>query len=366
MKKVLLLSLLFGFLNSYSQVLLNPHPVSGFQVSSNDILSFDVINTSVTEKPEDGVLVYFKIDVKQEGYAGNILEMKSSTHFIKKGVTNFNLSNINIIDKRYATPEIANYELKMRSFPIGSYTYCVSIICQDKVDICKKYFIQENQERQCSEFTILPLTPLLLSLPEDEDILKVKRPNFNWIPPMPLGNDPNISYELTLVHLNKDQKGEDGIRRNRPLYKRDGIKSINMTFPTTLEDLEDGEHYAWQVQAYLGKILAATSEVWEFEIEKKLEFINAVNLNKGVKGTHTCTDALNLQYSSERPGLLSYIVTNSNGNIVTPSVDIMLDRGSNLITIPADKIEYKVGETLRLEVIDEKNRSFKINFKFSE
>ena len=347
-----------------AQIVINPHPVSGFQISSNDILNFDVIN-SVIGADEKGVNVKFRITVKYSEIGGGaILEMTSSNHLIKPGVSNFNISNVNIVSKKFLNPEIANYEIKANSFPVGEYTYCIDVLCQDNVKQCEKHFIQEQSSTQCSEFTIRPMTPLLLSLPADEDVLKIKRPNFSWIPPMPLGSDPDISYEMTLVHLNKDQRGEDGIRRNRPIFKRDGIKSTNLTFPTTLEDLEAGEHYAWQVKARLGNIVAGTSEVWEFEIEEERSFINAVNINKNVLGVHSCNETLTIQYTSDNEGILDFEVYNSKGDRITPYEDFKIKRGDNIIILPNYLLEYNNGEVLKLVVKDPKNRTYKVEFTF--
>ncbi len=206
--------------------------------------------------------------------------MTSGIHVLKSGINNYNISNINIVEKHYAKSDFAQYEAKMRSFPIGSYEYCIDIICVDELSKCEEVLESEITRKQCHDFTILPMTPLLLSSPDDEEVIETVRPNFTWIPPMPLGNDPDISYDYTLVKLNEDQRGEDGIRRNRPLYERQGIQAINLVFPSTLEDLERGERYAWQVKARLGDVVAGISEVWEFEVEEENEPQKYVLLSK--------------------------------------------------------------------------------------
>ncbi|PCJ65167.1 MAG: hypothetical protein COA58_09900 [Bacteroidetes bacterium] len=347
MKNVYILVCLLFCYTAKSQVIINPHPVSGFQISSNDILNFDVIN-SVIGANESGVVAKFRIQVKSDEVGGRtILEMMTSNHHLKPGVTNFNMSNVNVISKKFLSPEIANYESKANSFPTGSYVYCISVICQDKVEQCEKHFIQEQPSTQCGEFTIRPITPLLLSLPIDEDVLKIKRPNFNWIPPMPLGNDPDISYEMTLVHLNKDQRGEDGIRRNRPIFQRDGIRAINLIFPTTLEDLEAGEHYAWQVKAHLGNILAGTSEVWEFEIEKEVEPPRYVRLKQN-------EDAAILEYTSQSSIFFIYESRYSNS-----SFTLTVKNSESKVSVQDLSIDEDLRETSML--YNEGNNKYVIN-----
>lgn len=275
MKTTWLLCLLSFCALAQAQTSVNLYPVSGFQIASNDLLNFNVIHTS-----NEPVQVQFQVIVEQKsGQRGQFLELHSAKHVLKPGINTFNTSNFNITRKRFASSEMATYEMKMNSFPMGDYSYCVRIICQDAPATCEKMFEGEITYNACSDFRVLPMTPLLLASPEDEAKLKIKRPNFSWIPPMPLGNDPDISYEFTLVHLNEKQKGEDGIRRNRPLYKRDRIPEVALNFPTTLEDLIPGEHYAWQVKAHLGEVLVGTSEVWEFEIVKPVDPPRYVRLN---------------------------------------------------------------------------------------
>ena len=366
MRKLFYLFLFFGFTHLGSaQVLLNPHPVSGFQISSNDILNFDVINTLPGTDKDQGVYASFRISVYLQN-GQEVLQMISSRHLIPVGVTNFNSSNINIISKRYTSSEISNYEEKMRSFPMGSYSYCLDIVCEDTYEKCTKHFIQEDNRKECQEFSVMPMSPLLLSLPEDEEVVKNTRPNFNWIPPMPLGSDPDISYELTLVHLEADQKAEDGIRRNRPIYERDGIPAINMTFPTTLEDLEPGEHYGWQVHAYLGKILATTSEVWEFEVEEeKVLEGSLVNINKDIIGIHKCTENLRFSYYSRiNQDYLNYKIFDSENNEVPGLIDFSIKRGDNVLILTQRESELENDKIYHLVISEPRGTELKLNFTF--
>lgn len=351
------------YFQGYSQVTINPHPVGGFQVASDDVLQFDVINPI---PDENGILVHFFIQIMDPN-GKRIVHMQSGKHTVTKGINSYNVSNLNIISKRFYNQEIANYESKTRSLPTGNYTYCINIVCNEGSERCKKFDIQENNQTECHDFEVMPMSPLLLSMPEDEDVLKEKRPNFTWIPPMPLGSDPDISYEMTLVHLNNEQSAEDGIRRNRPIFQRDGIKAVNQIFPTTLEDLEEGEHYAWQVQAHLGSTVAATSEVWEFEIEKEEIYSSFVNVNKGVNGIHSCNNILKFSYDSRiEESLLNYRIEDDFGKDVTPDKDFIVERGINELTLSVEESGLEVGEKYHLIIVSPRNERFELSFIYQK
>lgn len=365
MKKLLVTLFVFFALTSVAQTLIVPQPVRGFQVGSNDLQNFNVIHT-----PKEAIQVAFIITVQKTG-EGQILEMVSSNHTLRPGVNSFTLSNLNVISKRYSNTSYASYESKMRSFPEGEYGYCIDIICKDAVNKCERIFEAEITHKQCNEFTVIPATPLLLASPEDEALIKETRPNFSWIPPMPLGSDPDIRYSFTLVHLQKDQRPEDGIRRNRPLYQRGPtnnlVNGVNLVFPTTLPDLIKGERYAWQVEAFLNNIKVGTSEVWEFEVEKKQVYSSYVDITTASNNLHQCGSNLDFSYKYRGlEGVLNYQILDSEGEDVSPSKEILVVRGDNYLRINRVDAGLNTDEQYQLKVTDLRGKNYILLFQFFE
>lgn len=262
-KMLSLVCLFFILSSSFAQVVVMPHPIVGFQASSKDILNFDILYSS-----NQPVNVQFEAQLN-DASGRNVVRFMSAVHTLKSGSNSFNPTSFNITSTKYFNQDISRIESYTKFLPSGNYSYCIFIRCVDQEEICRKVLNPENDHSACSDFTVEPTTPLLLNYPDDEAKLEIteNRPNFNWIPPMPMGSDPNIRYTFTLVKMLDKQTPEDAIRRNRSLYKQSEINGISLMFPNQLEDLEVGAHYAWQVSAQIGKLQIATSEVWEFEIE---------------------------------------------------------------------------------------------------
>ncbi len=256
-------SLVINSSGATAQVVLTPHPIIGYQFASKDILHFDALYS--LNQP-----VKVRYTASLYNSRGKlVVQFESDVHVLQPGVNRYNPALFKVKQSRYFDRSIANVERSTSFLPSGDYTYCIHMYCADNPAVCEETIRAEVDIEACNDVRAEPISPLLLSFPEDEAITENKRPNFTWIPPLPVGNDPNIRYTLSLVHMLDGQSAEDAIRRNRPLYTRSGIQGITLMFPNQLNDLIEGEHYAWQVSAQLGETHIATSDVWEFEIEKK-------------------------------------------------------------------------------------------------
>ncbi len=245
-----------------AQVSIQANLVPGVSFSSSDALGCTISSTTT---------VPFKIKLVahvQQVNGGKISVLTSETMLLQPGITVID-PNVLPFSIRYLNNDLGFYEQTNSHLPAGNYQYCVQLFCLEKN--CSEFINLEQNYSDCNEVDMPNSTPLMLSSPDDEAQIEDCRPNFTWIPPMPIGSDPNISYAFTLVELREKQSAENGISRNRPLYNLKGIKGINQFFPAELQDLTRGNRYAWQVVAYLGHTPIQSSEVWEFEIIKPEE-----------------------------------------------------------------------------------------------
>ncbi len=357
-KVALSLLVLFTVTGLSAQVVINPHPIAGFQFSSKDILNFDVVYSHT-----ENVKVQYDASLL-DANGRLVVQFISGTHVLKPGANSYNPGNFNIAQTRYVNRTIAEIEKTTKFLPSGDYTFCINIRCVDQREVCQRAIKIEIDYSACSDAHAEPITPLLLSFPEDEAEIDNKRPNFSWIPPMPIGNNPNMRYTYTLVHMLNDQTAEDAIRRNRSLFTQNGIRSISLMFPNQLDDLEEGEHYAWQVSAHIGQQHIATSEVWEFEIE---EGINApfVNINQTQLGIHTCSSELRIlftQYYGKQK--LNFKILDQTGNDVTPAgLNFNLVQGENKLVMPVQDNGLEVNQTYQFIITDAKNKKYKLHFQ---
>lgn len=307
-----------------ADVLIQTIPQNSFQVRSADIFNTTITNSSGVEAS-----VYLVGEIKDP--TGKPMVRIQSESFVLQGGSNLiTPMKVGIAKVTYFDSEFKESEARTGFLRVGSYRYCLRLVCVSSDEICKKLMDVENPPVVCDEIAVENVTPLLLSMPDDESEIEETRPNFSWIPPMPVGTDPNLKYSITLVHLNPDQTAEEGVRRNRPIYQRSGIEGVVLMFPATLEDLIPGEKYGWQVHAELGSNRIASSEIWEFKIKDEppvglstpsLSMASGSYYHSLVKGQ----TAFNVKGSeivyNKKDSTLNFEIVNSAGEVVLTEVD---------------------------------------------
>ncbi len=365
---LVLLVLLFIGAVAKAQVMINPMPIAGFQIASKDILNFNVVYNHA-----EPVKVQFEANLTDERGA-LVVQYISGTQTLKSGVNQFNPNSYNITQTRYVNTSIANIERMTSFLPQGDYSYCISMKCVDAPEVCERTIKLEVDYSACNDVHSEPVTPLLLSFPEDEAKLKNKRPTFTWIPPMPIGNNPNLTYTYSLVKMLDGQTAEDAIRRNRALFTQSGLRSISIMFPNQLNDLVEGEHYAWQVSAELGDLHIATSDVWEFEIEEEEE-VTAAFITKRKIGLEAYTHpreqpfllVLNERYiqDNEWKVRLKDETTNQWQDLSYLHLKKALGK-KNIEINPADIQDMQAGHSYVFELSDHKGDKFFVRIIFTE
>jgi hypothetical protein len=108
-------------------------------------------------------------------------------------------------------------------------------------------------------------TPLLLIHPIDGDAFCNKRPQLIWQPPFPLPSDAR--FRLVLAAVRDRQDIVEAVTYNPPLVNESNLASSSILYPANAPELTEGKKYAWQVIAYVSKVIIARSEVWSFEIK---------------------------------------------------------------------------------------------------
>jgi hypothetical protein len=127
------------------------------------------------------------------------------------------------------------------------------------------------EQAKCTQLHLENPTPLILATPYNEAEIEETRPLFSWIPPSPVAGSANLNFSMVLVESMEGQNKSDALSMNRPLIEMEGLQNPALVFPPDLPELEQGKEYAWQVEAYVGKMPIAKSEQWKFKIRKKIE-----------------------------------------------------------------------------------------------
>lgn len=97
--------------------------------------------------------------------------------------------------------------------PVGHFNICYQF---DRIT-------GDNAERiteECETVEIESISPPLLVFPEDQSILEISRPIFNWMPPAPVTVFSNLNYDLRLVEILPTQSAADAVQQRILLKPR--------------------------------------------------------------------------------------------------------------------------------------------------
>ena len=194
-----------------------------------------------------------------EEKAGKIAEISSPSVYIKRGITSFNRSAIGILKTKFSSNPVAAILRQTGKLPEGEYEYCYELS-----PVEEKSGIQDYYEN-CFDHNLLPLSPLLLIDPMDEEKICNQKPSFTWQSPMPVNF--NARYRIIVVERKENQTAAEALSFNLPLINVSGLSEPRMNFPMNIKELEKGKTYVWQIYYSVNNMLLTRSEMWTFKIE---------------------------------------------------------------------------------------------------
>lgn len=110
--------------------------------------------------------------------------------------------------------------------------------------------------------------PITLSIPYDADTITNTQPTFVWQCNLSaIQSDPRLSLQFVLVGKEDSQTAAEAIAVNAPLCVMNGLMSTSYSYPSTLQELEKGKTYAWQVLLLFNDQVVQESEPWKFTID---------------------------------------------------------------------------------------------------
>ncbi len=108
-------------------------------------------------------------------------------------------------------------------------------------------------------------TPLMLSLPMDQDTIEEDEPVFVWQTTLSnVQNDPRLNVQLAVVKMEEDQTQTEAMVENTPVFIRQNLLSTSLNYSSIDHELEEGVWYAWQVVLFYNGVQVQQSEVWKF------------------------------------------------------------------------------------------------------
>ena len=109
--------------------------------------------------------------------------------------------------------------------------------------------------------------PITLSVPFDADTIEDTSPTFVWQCNLSaVQNNPRMSMQYALVELESDQTAAEAISSNPAISTVNGLLSSTYSYPSTLQELQKGKTYVWQVQLLYNDQVVQESEPWKFTI----------------------------------------------------------------------------------------------------
>lgn len=246
MRKILGFLLLISPVFCYAQVTITAQLPSGNMVP-RDALWNTVISNINAEETELLLVVNIK-----ELQTGNLVMSANSAKFlVGKGVKVTRLADLQPVN--YVFTE-NGFE---RSFlPLGSYQVCYQVFGKQ----------EQVLAQDCINLQVDPLSPPMLTFPENAAVLRDDHPQFSWLAPGTPGMLGNLSYDLTVAELASGQSAAEAIEYNAPVYQRTGIRQTFENYPSSSLKLDTGKTYVWQVVARNNDSYAAKTEAWTFTV----------------------------------------------------------------------------------------------------
>lgn len=126
-------------------------------------------------------------------------------------------------------------------------------IDDDQYTICAELFELPDETslaRICSNFEIRAASAPFLLQPEDGAVITTKYPVFQWIPSRTI-NRIDALYTLTVRPVRETQSPQQSFESaSVTIFQKSGLTFPTVMMGTEAIELDDGQSYVWQVQAF--------------------------------------------------------------------------------------------------------------------
>jgi hypothetical protein len=262
----------------------------------------------------------------------SVLSAATGSFRIPTGASMMQMSSLEPITYSYNSPVVVDRSPN-GTLPVGQYQVCYELLVT----------YGENQTvaaEDCEEIAVEPLSPPLLTSPEDDSVLTSLLPNFTWMPPTPLSMFSDLTYNVILSEVADGQSLTDAIQKNLPLQQAQELQQPFLSYPLTGPQLEDGKTYAWQVVAMNGPQYAAKSEVWSFKTPAKKDSAGNNTSMYILMDGHTSgigasdSSMLRVKYVSFLTAYQAPVqIKDLSGNLLL-TTQVQIKQGDNYLAIP--------------------------------
>ena len=364
-KKNLLVFLLLFCMKAQAQLLVNLQlPVIGLS-SKSQLWNMAVVNTTNSSLQVKVSMLFTDAGTGQLVFTASSgqFTITAGAHVLQ--ANDFMPVVYNIVNGNYGMDNSPGGLL-----PVGNFNICYQF---DKI-------IGDNTERiteECETVEIEPISPPLLIFPEDQSILDINRPIFNWMPPAPVSLFSNLNYTLRLVEVLPTQSAADAVQQNIAIFSQQNITGLATPYLSSLPALDTGKWYAWQVIANNNNSLVGKSDVWSFRVAGQASVANPITKGQafaklkkeGEIHYFICSRYLQVAYDNyladDTVSIAIYDVAGQFTRIELDSNYLLLHPGQNLVSLDVGgNNNLSPNRLYQFELINSKNERWIGKFYF--
>lgn len=367
MKKILLFVILFASFNSS-----NSQVIVTLQISPEGLsVKPQLWNALLINTGNSSIIIKINLSLTDVNSGQQVLYATSSTFDLPQGATNITAEHVMPISYTVLNNTF-NFDQSLNDFiPIGNYTICYQVLKQNTESF-------EEISEECENITIEPLSPPILTTPDDMGQLEDARPLFTWAPPAPLALFTNLTYKYSLVEVLQGQSSSAAIQQNIPLLQQNGIINMFLQFPLSQMPLDTSKIYAWQVTANSNSLPVSNSEIWTFKITSANDQDNKsmgsgfIKLRKNDEIPITIgSDYLRYEYLNESNDSLVNImitdITSNNLKVIGDGENLQkVQFGQNYIEMNLQDLNLEAGHFYLFKLTNTKNESWFTKFEFQK
>ncbi|MES2773899.1 MAG: hypothetical protein V4722_06925 [Bacteroidota bacterium] len=355
----LLTILVLSVIVSGAQMSINPMlPGSGVYLKSQ-LWNFSV--TSSHTSPLEGKI---QLDVKDVQTRQTVLSGVSGKFIIPPGAKVLQAQALQPIQYNYTRGALADLSPN-GVLPAGQYQVCYQLFLLNHSN-------PELAAEECVQLEVEPLSPPLLTYPDNGSVIEQAAPAFTWMPPAPLTMFGNLNYDFLLIEVFGGQSMTDAIQKNLPIQQASLLRQPVLQYPIASgRQLEKGKTYAWQIVARDGNRYAAKSEVWSFtlkgdSVKNDLNSIPYVKLGVKELAPVIIKDGiLKIEYINEWSDLAVQATITTLEKSDERPLSFMLDvqKGQNFITYDLNKRAVLTEKKLyELRLVNSRGMSVSMRF----
>ncbi len=264
--------------------------------AGNIYLKSQLWNLSVSNTGTGTVQARIDLEMKDIQTHQTALSAMSGSFNVPPGVRTVQMQLLEPIIYNYGPGMVADRSAN-GILPVGKYQVCYQLILTSGET-------QTAVADDCGEIEVEPLSPPVLTMPENDSVVSTANPSFTWVPPAPAAMFADLNYDLLISELFDGQSITDAIQKNLPLQQAQGLQQPFFSFPLQGPQLEQGKKYVWQIVARDGQQYGAKSEVWVFRMPDTKPVATSNNLvyllmdDKSNGGSVIAPGVLHIKYPS--------------------------------------------------------------------